>query len=300
MSLMNCNYGKFVYVELPEIRKDVQCPFALELEFREEEKTRNKQIQASIAKVVQRQSEALVKRRNKDTPPGAFVTRSQRNHRNVHPRRQNHAIDLPGSEDNEEENENNEKKITLPLMSGSWDFFKTADKTSKAYLGRGGFRSHTRHGSGSGSNSKNSRSSRLSKFVDYLRSLDENNDELDVHLMLVSLDKENTPNLQQPHLCCRPTLSIKHLCEYVARQTPLPAEEVEILAVKGWCSTNVSEMSTDENSFLLYDELTTLMVDPSKDEVEILQVHETVAGLKSKCISKREHLILAYRRKERI
>lgn len=54
-------------------------------------------------------------------------------------------------------------------------------KPRKLTWGRGGFRSHTRvtrHGSGSGSNSKNSRSSRLSKFVDYLRSLDENTEEV--------------------------------------------------------------------------------------------------------------------------
>jgi hypothetical protein len=37
--------------------------------------------------------------------------------------------------------------------------------------------------------------------------------QLDVHLMLISLDKQSTPSLQQPHLCCRPSLSVKHLCE---------------------------------------------------------------------------------------
>ncbi|TKY66830.1 putative E3 ubiquitin-protein ligase RING1a [Spatholobus suberectus] len=113
--------------------------------------------------------------------------------------------------------------------------------------------------------------------------------------MLLSVDKQNTPSLQQPHLCCRPTLSVKHLCEYVARQTPLPVEEVEILAVKGCCST-VCGKSADGTSFS--DELTTLVIDPSKDELETLQGHESLAGLKFKCISKKEHLILAYRRKE--
>jgi hypothetical protein len=37
--------------------------------------------------------------------------------------------------------------------------------------------------------------------------------QLDVHLMLISLDKQSTPSLQHPHLCCRPSLSVKHLCE---------------------------------------------------------------------------------------
>lgn len=44
--------------------------------------------------------------------------------------------------------------------------------------GRGGTRSNTRHGSASGCNSKSSRSTRLNKLVEYLRSLQENNDEV--------------------------------------------------------------------------------------------------------------------------
>ncbi|KAK7272391.1 hypothetical protein RJT34_28943 [Clitoria ternatea] len=323
------NYDALIAALYPDIEKYEEE----ELEFREEEKNRNKQIQASIAKVVQRQSEALVKRR-KDTP-GAFVTRSQRNQRNIQSRRQNQAIE--GSEDNEEENDNNEKDSSsaderctelrqrrrkrwtrvrpsqpsssmaspdggcidsdIDISRENRGISRQVSKPRKLTWGRGGFRSHTRHGSGSGSNSKSSRNGRLAKLVDHLRSLDENTDELDVHLMLVSLDKHKTPNLQQPHLCCRPTLSVKQLSEYVACQAPLPVEEVEILAVKGCCNTNCDK-SADENSALINDELTTLVIDPHKDELEILQGHESLAGLRSKCISKREHLILAYRRKE--
>ncbi|KAK7324708.1 hypothetical protein VNO77_28491 [Canavalia gladiata] len=322
------NYDALIAALYPDIEKYEEE----ELEFREEEKNRNKQIQASIAKVVQRQSEALVKRR-KDAP--GFVTRSQRNQRNIHSRRQNQVTE--GSEDNEEENDNNEKdsssaderstefrqrrrkrwtrvRPSQPSSSmaspdggsieGDMDtsrenrgISRQVSKPRKLTWGRGGFRSHTRHGGGGGSNSKSSRSGRLSKLVDHLRSLDENTDELDVHLMLVSLDKQNIPSLPQPHLCCRPTLSVKLLYEYVAHQTPLLVEEVEILAVKGCCNTNCNK-SADENSTLICDELTTLVVDPHKDELEILQGHESLAGLRSKCMSKREHMILAYRRKE--
>ena len=319
------NYDALIAALYPNIEKyEIE-----ELQFCEEDKNRNKQIQASIAKVVQRQSEALVKRR-RDTP-GSFVTRSQRNQQNVLSRRQNQVIDNQGSEDNEEENDNNEKdssstderctelrqrrrkrrtrgRPSQPSSStaspdggcieSDMDIrisSRLVSKPQKLTWGRGGFRSHTRHGSGNGSNSKSSRSSRLAKLVDYLHSLNENTDELDVHLILLSLDKQITPSLQQPHLCCRPTLSVKHLCEYVAHQTPLLVEEVEILAVKGCCST-VCDKSFDETSSS--DELTTLVIDPSKDELETLQGHESLAGIKSKCISKREHLILAYRRKE--
>ncbi|RZB75427.1 putative E3 ubiquitin-protein ligase RING1a isoform X1 [Glycine soja] len=319
------NYDALIAALYPNIEKyEIE-----ELQFCEEDKNRNKQIQASIAKVAQRQSEALVKRR-RDTP-GSFVTRSQRNQQNVLSRRQNQVIDNQGSEDNEDENDNNEKdssstderctelrqrrrkrqtrgRPSQPSSStaspdggcieSDMDIrisSRPVSKPQKLTWGGGGFRSHTRHGSGNGSNSKSSRSSRMAKLVDYLRSLNENTDELDVHLILLSLDKQSTPSLQQPHLCCRPTLSVKHLCEYVAHQTPLPVEEVEILAVKGCCST-VCDKSFDETSSS--DELTTLVIDPSKDELETLQGHESLAGIKSKCISKREHLILAYRRKE--
>ncbi|XP_061355591.1 putative E3 ubiquitin-protein ligase RING1a isoform X2 [Gastrolobium bilobum] len=303
-----------------------------ELEFREEDKNRNKLIQASIAKVVQRQSEALVKRR-KDTP-GTFVTRSQRNQRNVLSRRQNQVIDIQGSENNEENDKNekdsssadegctelrqrkrkrrNRARPCQPTSStaspdggcaeSDMDISRDnrgissrqVSKPQKLTWGRGGFRSHTRHGSGSGSNSKSSRKGRLAKLVDHLHSLDENS-ELDVHLMLFSLDKQSTPSLQQPHLSCPPTLFVKHLCEYVACQIPLTVEEVEILAVKGCCST-FCDKSGDETSSS--GELSTLVIDPSKDELETLQGHESLAELKSKCMSKREHLILAYRRKE--
>ncbi|CAJ1978905.1 unnamed protein product [Sphenostylis stenocarpa] len=323
------NYDALIAALYPDIEKYEEE----ELEFREEDKNRNKLIQASIAKVVQRQSEALVKRR-RDTP-GSFVTRSLRNQRNVLSRRQNQVIDNQGSEDNEDENDNNEKDSSstddrcteirqrrrkrrtrgrpsqpssstaspdggciesdVDIRENRGISSRPLSKPQKLTWGRGGFRSHTRHGSGNGINSKSARSSRLAKLVDYLRGLNENTDEFDVHLILLSLDKQSTPSLQQPHLCCRPTLSVKHLCEYVARQTPLPVEEVEILAVKG-CNSTVCDKSFEEIS--AFDELTALIIDPSKDELEILQGHESLAELKSKCMSQREHLILAYRRKE--
>ena len=50
--------------------------------------------------------------------------------------------------------------------------------TEMLVWGRGGTRSHTRHGNPSGCNNKNSRNTRLSKLVEYLRSLDEKNEEV--------------------------------------------------------------------------------------------------------------------------
>lgn len=71
----------------------------------------------------------------------------------------------------------------------------------------------------------------------------------------------------------------------------MPVEEVEILAVKGGCSTNCNKSSADETEALICDELTTLVIDPSKDELETLQGNESLAEIRSKCMSKREHLV---------
>lgn len=70
------------------------------------------QIQESIAQIFQRQSEALSKKRilGKDTA-GVILTRSRRNHRNVHLRRQNGRGDeVSGYEDNDDDDDNNEGK----------------------------------------------------------------------------------------------------------------------------------------------------------------------------------------------
>lgn len=146
------------------------------------------------------------------------MTRSQRNQRNIHSRRQNQVIDIQGSEDNEEENDNNEKDSSsaderctelrqrrrkrwtrvrpsqpsssmaspeggciesdMDISRENRAISRQVPKPRKLTWGRGGFRSHTRHGSGGGSNSKSSRSGRLSRLVDHLRSLEENTDEV--------------------------------------------------------------------------------------------------------------------------
>ncbi|XP_044503165.1 putative E3 ubiquitin-protein ligase RING1a isoform X2 [Mangifera indica] len=387
---------EFVYVELPEIRKDVQCPICLgiikktrtvmeclhrfcrecidksmrlgnnecpacrthcasrrslrddpnydaliaalypdidkyeeeELAFHEEERTRNKQIQASIAQIFQRQSEALVKRRTQGKETlNAFMTRPQRNSRSVHlrTRRNCRGTEHQGSEDNEDnhdENAGKESSSTDELCTevpprkrkrrrGTWP---SQPSTSAANSdgacfendsaevardsrgispglvwnlemlawGRGGARSNTRHGNASVCNNKSLRSARLNKLVEYLRGLHENDDELDVHLKLVSLDDQNTANLQQPYLSCRPTLSVKNLCEYVSLQTPLQAEEIEIFWAKEQLDTS-GNLSTPN---------------PSTDALQILEGQETLAGLRVNCTSNRDHLILAYRRKQ--
>ncbi|KAM1017518.1 hypothetical protein ACFX2A_048067 [Malus domestica] len=305
-----------------------------ELAFHQEERTRNEQIQASIAKVFEQQSEALIKRRasGKDTPD-SFPVRPQRNSRSsVLRRRNSRATDIQGYKDNEDDNDNDNNNIGKNLSSTDdrrevrprrrrrRAGFRSSQATSSLanssggctendiegkrenhgispgvvwssemlVWGRGGARSHTRHGIASGCNSKNSRSTRISKLVDYLRSLEESNDELDVHLLLVPKDTSRTPKLQQPHLCCRPSLSVKHLCEYVSHQTSLRAEEVELLEVPQSFNHISDDEELDPDS----------VIDPVKNDLKILQEEETLAEVRANSISCRDYLIIAYRRKE--
>ncbi|XP_030466433.1 putative E3 ubiquitin-protein ligase RING1a isoform X2 [Syzygium oleosum] len=307
-----------------------------ELAFHEEERNRNKQIQASIAQILQRQSEALVKRRTlgKD-PAGGFITRSQRNLRpSTRRRRNSRGTDHQGSEDNEDEHDSNGGKdsssadergtevrqrrrrkrtgvrSSLPSSSADVecpdnDLEATRDtrgispglvwNPEMLAWGRGGTRSHTRHGGVNGNN-KNSKNMRLSKLVEYLKSLEEN-DELDVYFMLVSLDKESTPSLKQPYLCSRRSLSVKHLCDYVAQQTPLQTEEVEILMVKG--NHNISRQGPSLNLFSLGSghENVLPVVDPHKAELQILEKEATLAGIIADNGSISDILILGFQQK---
>ncbi|XP_048422370.1 putative E3 ubiquitin-protein ligase RING1a isoform X4 [Pyrus x bretschneideri] len=298
-----------------------------ELAFHQEERTRNEQIQASIAKVVEQQSEALIKRRTsgKDTPD-SFPVRPLRNSRSsVLRRRNSRATDIQGYKDNEDDNDNDNNNMGKNLSSTDDRHevrprrrrrragFRSSQPTSSLanssggctendiegkrenhgispgvvwssemlVWGRGGARSHTRHGIGSGCNSKNSRSTRISKLVGYLRSLEENNNELDVHLLLIPKDTSRTPKLQQPHLCCRSSLSVKHLCEYVSHKTSLRAEEVELLEAP----QSFNHISDDEELDL------DSVIDPVKNDLKILQEEETLAEVRAKSISCRDYLV---------
>jgi E3 ubiquitin-protein ligase RNF1/2 len=144
------------------------------------------------------------------------MTRSQRNNRITHPRRRNcRGNELQGSEDNEDENDNKDSSSADERCTEvrqrrrkRWAGTRSSQPSSSAAnsdggciendlevsrenrgispglvwnpellaWGRAGTRSHTRHGNPSGCNSKSSQNTRLSKLVDYLRSLEENNE----------------------------------------------------------------------------------------------------------------------------
>ncbi|XP_010272387.1 PREDICTED: putative E3 ubiquitin-protein ligase RING1a [Nelumbo nucifera] len=326
------NYDALIAALYPDIDKYEEE----ELAFHEEEKNRNKQIQASIAQTFRRQSEALGRRRTTAKATAvAFARRSQGNYRNLRGRRSSRGPEIQGSDDDDDANGDGGKDSSSsderlkPKRCRRWGGPRFSQPSSAAAnadgvdenddlevsrestgaspgrvgnpevlaWGKGGVRSHTRYGSISGSNGKNARS-RLSRLVDYLRNLDENGDELDVHLMLFPLDKQSTPILQRPYLCCRPTLSVRHLCQYVALQTPMHAEEVEILVVKEPCYKTADECgSMLEPSTSKDHSIPKFLVDPCKDELQILEEQETLAGIQANCTTSQGHLVLVYRQK---
>ncbi|XP_010542893.2 PREDICTED: putative E3 ubiquitin-protein ligase RING1a [Tarenaya hassleriana] len=297
-----------------------------ELAFHEEEKARNKQIQASIAQISQRQSDALVKRRSFGKE-AAILSRSQRigngSRRRRNCRNIDHHISEAHDEDDDDDNDNARAKDsssdeccaevrprkrrkrsgnrpTHPSTSGANNNSNSTDNGMEGFRdsrgvspglvwnpeifawGRGGARSSSRHSNGLGGSNKSVRNARLNRLVEYLRSLDGNSVELDIHLKLVSLDTKYAPNLQQPHLCCRPTLLVRQLREFVALQTHLKVEEIELLIARG----EDKEMD-DLSSSASTDGMQSLEDD---DEA-------TLARLKVDYVLGPEHLIIAFRQK---
>ncbi|GAB4826981.1 hypothetical protein Ancab_033862 [Ancistrocladus abbreviatus] len=281
-----------------------------ELAFHEEEKARNRQIQTSIAQISRRQSEALTKKRKRSQGN----VRRRRNYRSdddedangddgpkdsssadercteAKPKRAKRWRGQPslaagsgdGACDENDSEANRESAVASGGLVGSSEMLA---------WGKGGMRSHTRYGSASGGNSKHGRNSRLAKLVDHLRNTDENETEFDIHLLLISLDEQRVPRLQQPYLCCKPALSVKQLCEFISVQTSLQAEEVEILAMKELQSTLVAQASSD---FQLPG---STVLEACKDEFQLLDLQETLAGVKASCSSGQGYLMLAYRQK---
>ncbi|CAI0548710.1 unnamed protein product [Linum tenue] len=374
---------EFVFVELPEIRKDVQCPICLgiikktrtvmeclhrfcrecidksmrfgnkecpacrthcasrrslrddpnydaliaalypdidkyeekELAFHEEERTRNKQIQASIAQIFQRQSEALARRRNigKESP-AQFAARSQRNLRTTQSRRQRNrrSMDYQGSEDMEEEN--NEDNVdgkdsssaderspevrprrrrgrpglrtshppsSLGVNSGGVTADNNDQETSREHQGmslvlpfintemlnwgRGGTRSNTRHGAASSSNNRHMRNSRISKLMEHLKNTsveEKTEEESDLNLIVLPLEKESSPSLEQPYFRCRSTSSIGQIREFIAQKLSLTAEEVDLYLVAEF-----------------YGMLPTLETPSSKDGLQVLVNNEETLAM---------------------
>ncbi|XP_004243368.2 putative E3 ubiquitin-protein ligase RING1a isoform X1 [Solanum lycopersicum] len=314
------------------IYPDVEKYEEEELVFLEEERAINDQIQASIAKISQRQSEALIKRRKgKDIASPS----SQRTSRNYHAysrrKRNSQGTEPERSDPNESENDDHDEIKDSPLKDerGTQTKFRKhrrrkgalttqtspsaaspdgghietavqlprvtpsnspgpAVKPETLAWGRGGVRSHIRHGSGG---SRNARNTRTTKLVDYLDSVQARDDELNVHLVIIPLDKQAIPGLKKPHLCCMPKTSVGHLCEFVAQETKSQAIDVELLAVK---VNTVAGYSIINHSILMdASNMLPQAVDGYNITLERLERQDTVGGISSiYCLNK--NLILVY------
>ncbi|TYI77662.1 hypothetical protein E1A91_D06G157400v1 [Gossypium mustelinum] len=326
------NYDSLIAALYPDIEKHEEE----ELTLHEEEKARNKQIQASITQTLHRQLEVLGRKRTVKANASATIRRSNCRYQ----RRKYRASEPQESDNNEDANENGstgssladedltevkpkrlkrwEGRCSHPSSAASADGVGDENDSEvnreslgvsaalspserlhlgasalnglseRLHWGAGGMRSNTRHGSLSGGNGKKARNNRLPKLVDCLQNLEEKDDELDIHLMLVSIDEQRIPCLQRPYLCCRPTLLVRHLCQYVALQTALQASEIEIYLVKELYST--ANMST-------YKITKPGLVESVRDKLEVLKEEETLGGL-GRQTSSHSHLILAYQKKE--
>ncbi|KAL0442738.1 UNVERIFIED_CONTAM: putative E3 ubiquitin-protein ligase RING1a [Sesamum latifolium] len=102
------NYDALIAALYPDIDKYEEE----ELAFHEEEKARNKQIQASIAQTFRRQAEALGKKRTSARVTAAAFVRRQGNYRNLRGRRNHRVPEHQGSDEEEGANGNDGSKDT--------------------------------------------------------------------------------------------------------------------------------------------------------------------------------------------
>ncbi|CAA3013489.1 Putative E3 ubiquitin-protein ligase RING1a [Olea europaea subsp. europaea] len=316
------NYDALIASLYPDIDKYEEEDFA----FHEEEKTRNKQIQASIAQTFQRQSEALGRKRPPARATAAAFVRRQGTYRNLRARRSRRVVEHQGS-DEEESSDGQDRvkdsssadehftevklkrnKRSRGSRSSQLSSVANADAScgendsevnrellgataglvgSSEILGwgKGGMRSNIRQGGLNGASGKLSRSNRLPKLIDRLQRLDENDEVLKISLLLVSLHEDKIPSLQRPYLCCSPTSSVRHLCQYVAVRTSMEATEIEMLVIKDIHPTMNS--SSFGKGFSI--------INPYNNEMHLLKEHQTLEEIQANYTQ--QNLVLAYRQK---
>ncbi|KAK8947335.1 putative E3 ubiquitin-protein ligase RING1a [Platanthera zijinensis] len=177
-----------------------------------------------------------------------------------------------GSEENYDLEVNRENIQTVSLRPGNRELS----------WGKGGARSQTRHGNSGGSNGRFVKAARLAKLMEYLRNLDEDEDKYDVHLALLPLDEQSS-HLDRPYIFCPPTVSIRHICQFISIETSVQVEGVDIFIKKHQNST--SELS---------DKVGKVQPDSSEELVRLGE-EETLAGLLASFSFSRGNLELLYR-----
>ncbi|KAF6990852.1 hypothetical protein CFC21_008002 [Triticum aestivum] len=275
------NFDALILALYPDIDKYEEE----ELAFGEEEKTRNKKIQDSIAETFRRQTEALVKKRS--NAKAIASTRKTRGSMRTKKRGRTSSPDNAPTDiddDEREENGNDGSKESSSVDDRSPDVkmkrarrwpvprsspAKTMGSVDSSYeenddlggardilatsplrgemlaWGKNGTRSQTRHGSAGGSSGRMVKGGRVAKLVDHLRNADEFDTKFNLYLALTPVDGQSMPKLEKSYLSCQPTFSVSHLCQFVALQLSRQAQEVEIYFRK---KAGNGSLKTEENS----------------------------------------------------
>lgn len=273
------NYDALIATLYPDIDKYEEE----ELAFSEEEKTRNKKIQATIEETIRKQSEAIGKKRSTAKATANAFARKYR--RNIQPRGRGKTIALDTSlavsddVDIEEGNANGASKesssadnhspdlmqkrgskrpasLSSPartigttdhgieengeLVSGKESFTSSPLRGEMLAWGKNGTRSQTRYGNIGGLNGRLGKGGRGSKLVEHLRTTNEMDKEFNLYLILLPLDGQTTPSLEKPYVSCGPTVSIRHLVQFLALQLSRKVEELEIYIRMGLLNRSVT------------------------------------------------------------
>lgn len=266
------NYDALISALYPDIDKYEEE----ELAFHEEERTRYKKIQESIAQTQRRQSEALGnKKKSARATAAAFARRSQA-FRASRGRRNQRAIEQQGSDEEDYANgrdrvsgsadggDENHPEVNRDSLGASAGLVGNSEMLA---WGRGGIRSSTRHSNQNAGNTRIARSTRLARLLEsYQNTVEE--DKLNIHFMLVPWDEKRLASLECPQMRCEPNVSIRNLCQHVSSNIVAQAEEIEILLVQ-------------HNEVLC-----------------ILEGHETLAELKAAFGVAQRDMHFAYRLKE--
>ncbi|KAK3135185.1 hypothetical protein QOZ80_5BG0415730 [Eleusine coracana subsp. coracana] len=265
------NYDALILALYPDIDKYEEEELAIS----EEERTRNKKIQESIAETFRRQTEALVKKRPAAKAPDSAPSRKTRGYMRSRRRGRASSPDIVPTDFEDEDREENvndgskesssvddrrspdvrqkrARRWPVPRRSpvkttasieistedndnsgGARDILATSPLRGEMLAwGKNGTRSQTRHGNAGGSSGRTVKGGRVARLVDQLRVADEFDSKFNLYLVLLPLDGERMPKLEKPYLSCQPTLSVQHLCQFIALQLSRQPKEVEIYVRK--------------------------------------------------------------------
>ncbi|KAI3718477.1 hypothetical protein L6452_19351 [Arctium lappa] len=174
------------------------------------------------------------------------------------------------------------KRLKIFSQDSSTDTDLDGERNSS---GGGGARNH--RSSSVARRIKNTRLTILAKHLHLHGQKKKNNDQLEIDVKLVSLNRD-VENPEKPHLFCSPALSFHLLREYVARGTPMRSNDIQLFVVEE-ANPDPNQASASRNRHTsLYQEVGYSNFDLSRQEDSHILAH---------CPAKNGNLIIAYGRK---